>query len=247
MKQVGLRVTSRSFLVILAAAFATTACATASPLLRQQCYSADAQLANTLQPLEAVRAKGCDADAARRGTSECDRLRREIERLALVCPGHIPTLMANAVIAYDEHRPVKSQQFLDQILAQSQASPTAAILRARIAAEEGNLPFARRLLEQQIKLAPDHAGLHETYGGILYLERQWPEARRELTLAAALGAPRWRVAYHLGLLEEAAGQLDEARRYYTEALDGNPGWGPAQSRLNGLTAAGKKVGDGAGG
>src|SRR5262245_12690851 len=78
-----------------------------SPLVRQACYNADAQLASVLQPFEALRAKGCDL--------QCEPLRREIERLAVVCPVHAPTLMANAVIAYDEHSPLKSQQLLDRI------------------------------------------------------------------------------------------------------------------------------------
>jgi tetratricopeptide (TPR) repeat protein len=224
----------------LCAAFAamllTSACATSSPLVRQECYSADAQLAGLLQPLEALRAKGCDPGVASRGLAECDRLRREIERLALICPGHVPTLMANAVIAYDEHRPAISQQLLDQILAQPRSYPDAAVLRARIAVEEGNLAFSRRLLEQHIRLTPDHAGLHETYAATLYLERLLPEARRELTTAGALGAPRWRIAYHLGLVEEDSGQLDAALRYYAEALAANPGWAPAQSHLNAIKA-----------
>jgi tetratricopeptide (TPR) repeat protein len=203
--------------------------------VRQVCSNPDAQLARVLQPLEDLRAKGCD-DGANRGASECEQLRREIERLSLVCPGHVPTLMANAVIAYDEHRPAQSQQFLDQILSRAQSHPDAAILRARIAIEEGNLPFARRLLEQQINLAPDHAGLHETYGAVLYLGGQLLEARHELTTASALGAPRWRIAYHLGLIEESAGRVDDALRYYAEALEGNPGWTLAQARLNALRA-----------
>jgi Tfp pilus assembly protein PilF len=144
--------------------------------------------------------------------------------------------MANAVVAYDEHQPVKSQQLLDQILAQSGNHPDAAVLRARIAIEEGNLAFARRLLEQHIRLVPDHAGLHETYGAILYVGGDLDEAKRELATAEALGAPRWRIAYHLGLVEEAAGRFDEARQHYTEALAANPGWAPAQSRLNALRA-----------
>ena len=230
-----LPISSRRLCAAFAAALMASACAARSPLLRQVCDNPDAQLAAALQPLEALRAKGCDTETARAGSSECDRLRREIERLALVCPGHVPTLLANAVIAYeDDHRPAKSQQFLDQVLAQSRNYPDAAILRARIALEEGNIPFARRLLERQITLTPDHAGLHETYAATLYLVRQLPEARRELTTASALGAPRWRIAYHLGLIEEASGRPDEARRYYSEALDGNPGWAPAQSHLKGL-------------
>ena len=230
---------SRPLCAAFAATLMASACATTSPLLRQECYNADAQLASLLQPLEALRAKGCDAGVVRRGPSECQRLQREIERLAVICQGHPPTLMATAVIAYDEHQPVKSQQFLDQILAQPRSHPEAAVLRARIAVEEGNVTFARRLLEQQIKLAPDHAGLHETYGATWYLDGHLPEARRELTVAGALGAPRWRIAYHLGLVEEASGQLELALRYYAEAVEANPGSAPAQSHLNALRAQGR--------
>ncbi len=221
---------------LVAGSLVAGACAATSPLLHQVCYNADAQLAGVLQPLESLRGQGCGGGGGQAGTAECERLRRELERLAVICPGHVPTLMANAVIAYDEHRPIKSQQYLDQILAQPHSYPDAAVLRARLAIEEGNVPYARRLLEQQIKLAPDHAGLHETYGAALYLGRELVQARRELTTAGALGAPRWRIAYHLGLIEEAAGRLDEASRYYSEALEANPGWAPAESRLKALRA-----------
>ncbi len=216
--------------------FISTACAQRSPLVRQQCFNPDAQLAELMKPLDEARAKGCDPLATQTLTSECDRLEQEIARLAIVCPAHAPTLMANAVIAYDKQRPADSQALLDIILSQPRAYPDAAVLRARIAIEEGNIPFARRLLEQQIKLAPDHAGLHETYGAALYLDNRLPEARTELTVAGALGAPRWRIAYHLGLIEEAAGRLDQASQFYAEALKGNPGWAPAESRLKALQA-----------
>ena len=214
----------------------TSACATTSPLVRQECYNPDAQLAGLLQPLEALRAKGCVAGDAAGGGSECVRLAREIERLAVVCPQHVPTLMATAVIAYDEQRPADAQQILDQILAQPRSYPDAAVLRAQIAIEEGNVPFALRLLEERIRLAPDHPGLRETHAAALYLDGKLAEARGELALAGALGAPRWRIAYHLGLVEEAAGRRDEASRYYAEALEGNPGWAPAESRLKALRA-----------
>ena len=230
----------RPMCAVFVATALASACATSSPLVRQECSNADAQLASVLQPLEALRAKGCDTGVVRPGTSECQRLEREIERLAVVCRGHAPTLMASAVIAYDAHQTAASQQYLDEILAQSRSYPDAAVLRARIAVEEGNVPFARRLLEQHIRLVPDHAGLHESLGATLYLSGQMTEARRELTLAGALGAPRWRIAYHFGLIEEASGRLDEAIRLYAEALEANPGWALAQSRLNGLRAKGAR-------
>ena len=212
----------------------TTACAS-SPLLRQQCYNPDAQLAAVLPPYEAARANGCGAGRAQPEGSDCDRLAREIARLSVVCPAHAPTLMANAVIAYDDNRPAESQQFLDLILSQPRGYPDAAVLRARIAIEDGNIPFAKRMLEQQIKLVPDHSGLH-AYAAARYLDGNMPEARAELTMAGALGAPRWRIAYHLGLLEEASGRNDDASRLYAEALAGNPGWPPAESRLKALRA-----------
>jgi len=223
----------RHWLVGLVVASALAgACATNPPLTRQQCYNPAAQLAAVLQPFQTSCASGSTELAA----AECDRLRREIQRLALVCPSHPSTLMANAILAYDDHQPVVAQQFLDRILAQPQTYPDGAALRARIALEEGNLPFAHRLLEQQIRVAPDHAGLREAYGAVFFLEGQLQEASEQLVMAAALGAPGWRIAYHLGLIDEALGRTDEARRHFTESLAGNPAWGPAQSHLNGLRA-----------
>lgn len=225
--------TRRLCAVFTVCALVAGACATAPPLARQQCENADAQLASLLQPYEALRAKGCDA-GVKPGESDCDHLRREIARLAVICPSHAPTLMANAVIAYDERRPGDAQQLLDQILSQPRTYPDAAVLRGQIAIEEGNVPFALRMLSQQIELVPDHAGLHETYAAALYLDGRMAEATSELTLAEALGAPPWRVAYHRGLIEEAAGRRDEAARYYAAAVEGNPGFQPAESRLKAL-------------
>jgi predicted Zn-dependent protease len=228
----------RNSAITAACLMMTTACAT-SPVLRQQCYGPDAQLAKLLKPYEELRAKDCTVNGSvERGGAECERLEGEIVRLGVVCSAHAPTLMANAVIAYGESRPAESQQMLDVILAQPRGYPDAAVLRARIAIEEGNVQFAQRLLAQQIKLVPDHSGLHETFAAALYLDGKMAEARGELTLAGLLGAPRWRIAYHLGLIEEALGLGGEASRLYAEALQGNPGWAPADSRLRALRARG---------
>jgi hypothetical protein len=104
----------------------------------------------------------------------------------------------------------ESQQFLDLILSQPRAFPDAAVLRAQIAIEDGNIPFAKRLVVQQIRLVPDHAGLHEAYAAALYLDGNMVEARSELTLAARSARPGGVWLYHLGLLEEAGGRTDNA-------------------------------------
>src|SRR3954464_7831569 len=91
----------------LLAAFVTSACAvtnSTSPLVRQQCYNPGQQLAAVLTPLQEARAGGCKP-SAHGGDTECEALEQELARLAAVCPGNQPILMANAVVAYDEHRP----------------------------------------------------------------------------------------------------------------------------------------------
>ena len=229
-------IASRRWCAVLAMGLMAQACATTSPLVRQECYNPDVQLASLVQPLEALRASECAVPDAQRGGLECTRLRREIRRLAVVCAQHVPTLMATAVIAYDEQRRTESQQILDGILALPRSYPEAAVLRSEIAIEEGNVPFAQRLLQERIKLAPDHSGLREAYAGALYLDGHMEEATTQLGMAGALGAPRWRVAYHLGLIAEASGRGSEAARYYAESLDTHPGWAPATSRLKALRA-----------
>ena len=144
--------------------------------------------------------------------------------------------MANAVVSNDEHRPEEAQQFLDQILSETGSHPDAAALRGQIAIEAGNVPYALRMLDEQIVLAPAHAGLRETRAAALYVDNRFDEARSELALAERLGAQRWRIAYHLGLIEEATGHRDEASRLYSESLVGNPGFAPADARLKALQA-----------
>jgi len=226
--------TAFRFIAAVAPLLLAAACASSQLTRRQECHNPDAQLEELVADLDAKSGEGCWNWESHDPPSECERLRREIERLSIVCPNHVPTLLTNAVMAHEAGQSAKAQQFLDRIFEYPRSHPDAAALRGQIAIEDGNLPFARRFLEQQIRLAPDSAQLRETYAAALYLGRQFDEARRELMAAEGLGSPRWRVAYHLGLLEEAAGRLDEAQKLYAESVEKNPGWAPAQSRLRSL-------------
>lgn len=163
-------------------------------------------------------------------------LQTRFERLALEFPEHEGTLYANAVVAHDAGQPEKAQQYLDRLFRREPVHPEGAILRARLAVADGNLPFARRLLERQTVLAPDHAGLHEALAGVLYLQGDLLSAREALVTASRLGAPAWRVAYHLGLLAEGLGEPDEAVRHYRSCLERKSDHEPARVRLTGLTA-----------
>jgi tetratricopeptide (TPR) repeat protein len=219
-------------LVLVVLACAAAGCSSRSLYSRSECLNADVQLRDAVQQLDAARSSGC-ADENPRGAHSCVRWENELKRLAIVCPAHPATLMANAMLSF-ESQPERAQQYLDQELALPGIHPDAAVLRGRLAIDEGNLPFARRFLAEQVKLAPDHAGLHETYGAALYLSGRLEDALSELLTARTMGAPAWRIAYHLGLVEEANGHTETAITYYSDAVAKNPGFAQAQSRLNAL-------------
>ena len=82
-----------------------------------------------------------------------------------------------------------------------------------------------------------HADLHEVAGSVAYFERKFDVAEASLRRAERLGAPSWRVAYHLGLIREAQERRDEAIALYTKALEGRPDWAPARDRLAALKAS----------
>ena len=156
-----------------------------------------------------------------------------IERLATEFPRHAPTLMANAVIAYDEHDRVKAKRYLDALFSIEDSHPVGAVLRSRVAIDEGNMPMARRVIETQIAYTPNEHAVREAYSSILYMSRDLEGAAREITLAEKQGAPPWRVAYNRGLIAEAGGRTADAQRQYQAALDANPEFTPARARLTG--------------
>lgn len=165
---------------------------------------------------------------------DCEQLRKQIERLAIAFPNDPDVLLANAVVAFEAGRREEAEKDLDALRRIAPIQPEATLLRARIAIADGNLRLARRMLDEQIELTPDHAGLHELSSSVLYLEERYDDAGFELELAARLGAPAWRVAYHRGLIFEATGRLAEAENAYRVCLELEPDFAPAGSRLRAL-------------
>ena len=169
---------------------------------------------------------------------DCDRIRVEIERLSAEFPQHVPTLMANARLSFEVKEPAKAQRYLDRLFGLQPVHAEAAVLRAQIAIGEGNVPFAKRLLEKQVNYTPDHYGLRETWSAALYMSGDLPGARAQLEVAEKLGAPAWRVAFNRGLIAEAVGDKGEAMKQYEASVAGNPDFKPAQARLSGKRAEG---------
>lgn len=162
------------------------------------------------------------------------KLLDEIQTLSYMFPRHPDIHFVCAALSYQRGETERAQQELDAVFSVQPIYPEAAILRSQIAVEEGNLPFAARFLEQQIRLVPGHGGLREAFAGVLFLRGSWEESENQLAAAERLGAPLWRTAYHRGLVAEMTGRYLDARRFYNESLLERPDFVAADRRLEGL-------------
>lgn len=197
-----------------------------------------------LEPLVAAweRAQREGGGCEERGAKEtpildCERVSLGIARLAIEFPRDPDVLLAHAVVELGHGRRQEALNSLDVLRSVTPIHPEAAVLRARIAIDEGNLRFADRLLEEQRELTPDHAGLWEVQGAVRYLQGEHAEAARSLRVARRLGAPSWRIDYHLGLIAEARSRPKEAEDAYARCLEAAPDFAPAKSRLRALAVA----------
>ena len=173
---------------------------------------------------------------------DCDVITREIERLAIEFPRQPDVLLAASVVALERGRREDAAKTLDILRSVQPIHPDAAVLRARLAIREGNLRFARRLLDEQRSLTPDHSGLWELAASVAYLRGDYAAAMRDLDIAARLGAPGWRAAYHRGLVAEASGRLDLAAAEFAACLEAAPDFRSARSRLRALAVRGADSG-----
>ena len=142
----------------------------------------DAELQRTLEALRDSRG-GAFEDSSERSE---DKLLGELRGLAFKHPRHVPTLVANAAVAYEQGDPVGAQRYVDQALDVDPGHVHATLLRVRIAAEGGSLQYASRWLRSQLQLAPDNATVREAYAGILYLQAEYEQA--ELSSRASRGS-----------------------------------------------------------
>lgn len=168
-------------------------------------------------------------------TIDCGRLLNELDRLMAEFPHHERILMANAVFSYKSERKDRAQQVLDQLLNHSGSHPEAAILRAKIALEEGNNTLAGQVLRRQIMLVPDNSDLRSALAAVHYANGEYQKARNVLEVKGLSNNYPWEVSYHFGLLAEGDKDWFGACQYYQASLQQQPGYAPAMARLIGLS------------
>lgn len=196
------------------------------------CANASADARKAWTELQAARAEpnGCQGE----NIGRCEQLRLRIDFIGQNCPSSQPAMLATAILAYDDRQIAKAQSMLDTLLSNFPPDPDAAALRARIAIEEGNIPYALRFLAEQIHLTGNHSGLHEVYASALYLSGDHAAAAVQMEQSLKLGTPVWRVEYALGLIAEAKQDFATARSHYETALKSRPEWALAQARVQAL-------------
>ncbi|MEM7516631.1 MAG: hypothetical protein AAF368_06885 [Planctomycetota bacterium] len=224
----------QSFVRVLPALFlvlAASACQSNQPRFVP---SPDAELAQLLLELKRLRGGSLDADLEDRGMrSRENEIARQLREMTLVHPRHVPTLVANAAVAYEGNDSAGAQKYLDQALRLQPDHVSATLLRVRIAAEAGNLPYALRKLKEQIQLAPDSLDLRETRAGVYFLLEDYGSAIEDLDAAERLredGEGSWRSEYHRGLIAETLGDTQTAQDHYFRCRELNPEFEPAERR-----------------
>lgn len=225
---------SPSILVAILAYGLTGCAARHLQLAAPACIHSKEELRESWRMLQDLRAEeaACPGEKA----AVCEGLRLRIESIEQTCPQLLEAQLASAILAFERRQLQKAQAILDTMLAASPGDPDAALLRARIAIDEGNLPFALRFLAKQIQLVGNHPGLRETYASALYLSGELAEARNQLDYARKLGAAEWRIEYDLGLIAESEKDWSSARVHYRKSQRLRPDWSLPRGRLKTLDA-----------
>lgn len=168
-----------------------------------------------------------------------ERLRFAVERLATRHPGHVASQVAAGALAFESGEPQRAQNFVDRALTLQPNHVEARNLRIRIAVADGSLDLARKLVDDGLRLRPDSSLLYESSAWVHQLRGEMDQALAALEAAETLEAPRWRLRFHRGLIEELRGNFDAARKHYEGALDDNKDCREARQRLAGLIASQK--------
>lgn len=171
---------------------------------------------NADQRLEKVKTDYVKAKAA---GEDIQVIQSHLERLALLSPNHVPTLMTAAVIAYQSEDAPRTQRYLDWVLGIDPRNVEAAVLRIRLLVEQGNLSRAKSFTEEFLQIAPEQPQVWESYAAVLYMQEDYAGARQALENGMALTDGEDCVQYHLGLIAEAQEQWTAAREHYMQAAE----------------------------
>ena len=223
---------SKTLPITALAAMLLTACSSTQTVAP---YEPDQQLNNLLAQHHISAGSGLECHQQPQQRVDCHALANQLGALTLRYPHHSEINLIAALVYFQTGRTIDSQQLLDKVLSQAKPMPEAAILRSRIALQEGNINLARTLLNRQLQLVPDHPELYASLASTYYLEGRYEQSQSMLQTADRLGAPAWRTSYHLALVHEAQQHWPTACQYYVQTLNRQPAHAKSLSRLLALS------------
>ena len=176
---------------------------------------AEAERAAAFDGLLALNASANDAERriAQRG------LRDRFTRLALQLPNDADVRSALGALADSLGDRVGARRALDQALRLDPGHVAAAVLQAKLMAEDGDLDNARAVLDRARILRPREPELLLALAQVESLEGNSTLALAFLDEAESAGAEAWRVEYDRSIVHEFAGDEDAARAAYERALE----------------------------
>lgn len=210
------------------------ACTTAMEGYRDTTTNPDVRLDDLLillQYQDSIHDQCLDIQRPSSAVHDCGRLIVEMQRILNDFPYHQRTMMALSVVYYQMNRKDRAQYVLDELLNMPGAKPEAAILRSKIALEEGNVQLAGDVLLRQILLVPENEQLRSALASVYYSQGEIQRARNILNMTNNANDQLWILSYHNGLLAEAEKDWLSACQLYFNALQLNPAYGPARSRV----------------
>lgn len=126
------------------------------------------------------------------------------------------TLLAE--VRFDQRRYKEAIQLVDD--ADAVAGPTAKgrTLRGLVAVAQSRLDLAEPRFQEAIRLDPNYPFAHYYLGRLLYTRNHFNESIQESSAAIALAPNLVRAYENMGLCYEAKQQIDEAKKWYLEAI-----------------------------
>lgn len=129
--------------------------------------------------------------------------------------------LSEGITAYQAGQRMVARLAFERALADNPGDARPLIYLGRLSREEGDLPQARRLLEQAVQRAPENALTHRELASALLADGQ-PELARRFYVRALEIDPADRLAQgFLGCALAQLGRADEARRWLDRAGPGD--------------------------
>lgn len=153
---------------------------------------------------------------------DCTGAALELQQLLLANPTHTNTQVVASSVFLNSGRRIQAQVVLDELVNKYLPPLVSLIMRTDMALAEGNIKLAKRLNEHAISLYMGNPKPYLQKASIFYVEGSYEQALSYLSRSLRFGLEESVYYYHLGLINQARSQFDQACNYYKQSLSISP-------------------------